>query len=230
MPTASFTLRKPQPRHSAPPVNPFYGYHYNPAWPSILSVAHDEDDGAVLYVVLDRPCELSSGWPPVVPLVVEVGGYALEIVSVEMVLPVKLRVVLREAVPLRAAWRWMGGECAVSDPITGAYPNAGAGDCADFPGPYTPPPANVVSVTGPALGSEVAMLFDRAVNIIPGVPVASGMQFGGQSPVAVWPIDARTLGIRIAVPIEPNVTQWSIDNQPDWIETALTWPTWGVIS
>ena len=230
MPTRILRHKVPTHARSADRADQLYGYGYNPSRPSILSVAHDEDDGSALFVVLDRPCELSSGWPPVVPLVVEAGGYALDIVTVEMVLPVKLRVVLWEGVPLRAAWRWMGGECSVADPLTGEYPNAAAGACADFPGPYTPPPANVVSVVGPPLGSDVAMLFDRAVNLIPGVPTGSGMQFGGQSPVAVWPIDARTLGIRIAVPIEPNVTQWSIDNQPDWIETALTWPTWGVIS
>src|SRR5690349_9006369 len=46
-------------RHAGRHANPLYGYGYNPAWPSILSVAHDEANGGRLFVVTDRPCVLS---------------------------------------------------------------------------------------------------------------------------------------------------------------------------
>ena len=42
----------------SPRADLFYGYDYNPAWPSILSVAHNEFDGGQLFVITDPPCVL----------------------------------------------------------------------------------------------------------------------------------------------------------------------------
>ncbi len=83
-------------------ANPLYGYNYNPAWPSILSVAHDEFNGAIVYVITDRPCVLNAGLPPLA-----IAGRTVS--SASMVLPVKCRVTFNGAIARGAAWVLAGG-------------------------------------------------------------------------------------------------------------------------
>src|SRR5436190_21941594 len=71
----SAVRRPPSHRRESAHANPLYGYGYNPAWPSILSVAHDEADGAALFVITDRPCILlGKQLPLVVPITGGGGG------------------------------------------------------------------------------------------------------------------------------------------------------------
>ena len=153
------------PRRSPPHASPYYGYGYDPSRPSILSIAHDEEDGGSLFVITDRPCAI-VGDPLALPLVVPVES-PLAIVAVEEVLPVKFRVRLGGAVPQGAAWHWSAGPSALVDVATGRSPNPAAGDCADFPGPYVPPPValTLVSATFDSDFELLFLTFDRAVDV-----------------------------------------------------------------
>jgi len=197
-------------------VNPLYGYGYRPDWPSILSVAHDVTDGARLYVITDRPCVLLS---PSLPL--EVAG--LSIVDATTILPVKFRLTMSDAVPQGAAWQWLAGGTQLYDPITGSALNAAAGNCADVPGPYTPPPppvtANVVAQS--ASGAACTLTFDQPI-ALSGGSIDDAILFDGQPATGVVNVDASTLGFD--VPFASEGSTWSIVRQPAWITTPLTVP------
>src|SRR5215213_4408333 len=94
-------VRVRRPRHTPDWRVPGYGVGYNPAWPSILSVAHDEADGGRLFVVTDRPCVLlgsAAGLP------IAVAG--LSVLDCVEVLPVKFALAMSGAVPQGSAWTW----------------------------------------------------------------------------------------------------------------------------
>ncbi|HYE17889.1 MAG TPA: hypothetical protein VEA69_05570, partial [Tepidisphaeraceae bacterium] len=147
-------------------ANPYYGYDYNPSWPSILSVAHDTLAGENLYVIVDRPCVLTGIG---LPLIVHgSGGETLAIVAAAMVLPTKFQVTLSDAVPAGAAWQWAGGAAQLVDAVTGHAPNAGHGTCADVPGPYVPPPPpsppSLLSARFDSMLLRLTLWFDRNVD------------------------------------------------------------------
>jgi hypothetical protein len=200
-------------------ANPFYGFGYNPACPSILSVAHDESDGGRLFIITDRPCVLLSA---ALPLQIE-GRSILDAVTI---LPIKFRVAMSDAVPQGAAWQWMGNNSQLYDPITGNGINAAAGYCADIPGPYTPPPppvyANIVTQT--ASGATCTLTFDQPI-VLSGAPVDDAILFDGAAATGVVNIDAYTLGFD--VPFASEGSTWSIVRQPAWITTMLTVPQSG---
>jgi hypothetical protein len=206
-------------RHDAQRLNPLYGYGYNPAWPSILSVAHDVSDGGRLFIITDRPCVLLSSALPL-----EVAG--LSIIDAVTILPVKFRVSMSGAVPRGAAWQWLPSGSQLYDPITGYGVNAAMGYCADVPGPYTPPPppitANVVAQT--ASGAACTLTFDQPIALT-GAPVDDAIFFDGAAATGVVGIDAYTLGFD--VPFASEGSTWSIVRQPAWVTALLTVPQSG---
>ncbi len=206
-------------RHDGQRLNPLYGYGYRPDWPSILSIAHDVSDGGRLFIITDRPCALLS---PSLPL--EVAG--LSILDAATILPVKFRLTMSGAVPQGAAWQWMGNNSQLYDPITGYGVNATSGNCADVPGPYTPPPppvtANVVAQS--ASGATCTLTFDQPI-ILSGGAVDDAILFDGAAGTGVVNVDASTLGFN--VPFASEGSTWSIVRQPAWITTLLTVPQGG---
>lgn len=222
----------PRHRHSPNPVNPFYGYGYNPNWPSILSVAHDESDGGRLFMIMDRPCVL---YDAVLPL--EVVSSSLVVIAAEMVLPVKCRLTLNGAVTAGAMWRWPGNNSHIYDPKTGIGPNAGMGTIADFPGPYTPPPPATVVSAAPA-GNACTLTFDQPIFLVGGpggggpITPDDAMVFDdGSGPVTATsvqnaPGDLYTLQFVVPVYLSTGST-WAITRQPSWVMTALSNPAGG---
>src|SRR5215203_3334149 len=83
------------------PASPLYGYDYNPSWPSILSVAHDESNGGRLFILTDRPCLLGGS---VAQLPLSVAG--LVVLEAEQVNAVRFRLWMNGPVPLGSAWTW----------------------------------------------------------------------------------------------------------------------------
>jgi hypothetical protein len=202
-------------------ANPLYGYGYNPSWPSVLSVAHDEADGGALFVITDRPCAI-NGAGNVVPL--SVAG--LSVLSGAMILPIKFRFAMNGAVPLHAPWQWGTGACDLFDPITGHAPNAGAGDCADVPGPYVPPgpPAVVATNFG---GNTVTLTFDRPVAVT-GDPPDDAVTVNGMTASSASNADANTISLAMPGPVNAG-DPWAITRQPAWVATAIAWPEGGVL-
>lgn len=219
MPQRVIKHRVPAQRRSAPPADLRYGYGYNPAWPSVLSVAHDETDGGRLFVVTDRPCVLVSAALPL-----EVAG--LSIINATTILPVKFLLSMSDAVPQGAAWQWLAGSTQLYDPITGFGLNAASGQCADVPGPYTPPPppitANVVAQS--ASGATCTLTFDQPI-VLSGAGIDDAIVFDGAPATGVVNIDASTLGFD--VPFAGEGSTWNIVRQPAWITTPLTVPQSG---
>jgi hypothetical protein len=206
-------------RHAPASKDPFYGHGYNPSWPSILSIAHDTADGSGLFVITDRPCVLLS---PSLPLQIE----GLSILAATTILPVKFRVSMSDAVPQGAAWQWLGNNSQLYDPITGNGVNAASGECADVPGPYTPPPPPVMAnvVTQTASGATCTLTFDQPI-VLSGAGVDDAILFDGAAATAVVNIDAYTLGFE--VPFASEGSTWSIVRQPAWVLTLLTVPQSG---
>ena len=222
--------------HLSPHANPLYGYGYNPAWPSILSIAHDEEDGGAVFIILDRPCIL-TGSGVNLPLLLPAEG-TLSIVYAASVVPVKVRVVMSDAVPAQARWQWLGGICDLVDPMAGKYVNAGGGICRDFPGPYLPPPppppppppAPLEVIAAVAIGgSFCTMTFDRGVDLLSGVPVDDAMLFDGQPALVVTHPHSQMLQFELAASVGPGST-WQIMRQPDWIGDEVAWPRAGVLA
>ena len=165
MPTPILKRKRPRLPHRTHPGDPFYGYGYDPSWPSILSVAHDTTDGGRLFVITDRPV-VSVGSAASLPISVA----SLSVVAATQVLPFKFRLTMSGAVPQGSAWAWgSGGDDDLVDPITNNPLNPSSGNCSDVPGPYTPPvlPAVVLSATiaGPNLAD---LTFDQTVTLIGG--------------------------------------------------------------
>jgi len=224
MPTLIIKHKKPVLSRRPGTDSTFYGYGYNPSWPSILSVAHDEADGGSLFIIMDRPCVLAG---LTLPLVVPESGTPLAIVAAEMILPVKFKLTFSDAVPLHAAWRWSGGSCSLYDPITGNYPNAGGGECADFPGPYTPPaPATVIAAT--AMGYGCTLQFDRPIALF-GTSPDDAVLFDGVAPMAVANYAPDTLGFECANFLAAGAA-WQIVRQPAWVATVLAQPVDGTFA
>jgi hypothetical protein len=223
MPTATFTAPKSRrPRMNPPHADPFYGYGYNPNWPSILSVAHDESDGGKLFVITDRPCVLLS---PQLPLLVE-GGFG--IIDAVTVLPVKFRLSMSGAPAAGSTWRWDSSlPCQLTDALTHHVPNSGMGTIADFPGPYTPPPpANVIdSFAG---GMDCILYFDEPVILTAPLPALDdAILFDGVAPIGVQYAGSNGLQIYLSNTVGSGST-WQINRQPAWISTILTTPQGGV--
>lgn len=204
-------------------ADPYYGYGYRPDWPSVLSVAHDENDGAGLFVITDRPCVLSgAGLPLIVPV-----AAPLWILTAVEVLPVKFRLAMSDAVPQGADWRWLDGPSMLIDPVSGHGPNAASGVCADVAGPYTPPPPAVVINAG-ALGNACTLEFDRPVMLSasPPPPPDDAMLFDGQAALAVSSVNFTTLRFDLGTFVSPGGA-WEIVRQPDWVRSALAVPQSG---
>jgi hypothetical protein len=212
-------------RHVGQRSNPLYGYDYNPAWPSILSVAHDVADGSRLFVITDRPCVLVG---PSLPLEVE----GLSIASAATVLPVKFHLTMSGAATAGAVWRWTGGGSDLYDPVTSATPNAAQGTCADVPGPYTPPtPVNVIATSYGTAGGGNAyarLTFDGPVvlNGFPPVTPDDAVTFDGAPGFDVQSADATTLQFLLDTAVGPGST-WAIVRQPAWVATPVVWPASG---
>ena len=231
MPTATFTPPKSyRPRISPAHADPFYGYGYNPNWPSILSVAHDESDGGRLFMIMDRPCALVDAFLPL-----EIVGTALTVVGAVMALPVKCHLTLNGAVAAGSMWRWPGNNTHIYDPKTGFGPNAGMGTVADFPGPYNPPgPATVLAAM--ALGNTCTLSFDEAMVLVGGpgpiTPDDAIVFDNGSGPVAATsvqnvPGDWFTLQFTVPAPLSAGST-WAITRQPAWLTTGVVNPANGV--
>lgn len=207
-------------------LDPFYGFGYDPNWPSILSVAHDETDGSGLFVITDRPCGLSN-----IGLPLQIAGLA--ILDATEILPVKFRVQMNGAVTRGATWHWAGNNSAIYDLKTGSGPNAGFGTCADIPGPYTPPVPVNVSVAAVS-GGNAALTFDAPVVLNPPTPlpppaVDDAITFDGQTANFVTQTDPFTLLFNLAVPVSSG-SVWNLSRQPTWIATVLTVPQSGVFA
>jgi hypothetical protein len=216
-------IKPKRPRHPAHRTrpNPLYGYGYNPAWPSILSVAHDEANGGRVFVVTDRPCAL-VGNPTLLPLSLN----GLSIVEGAMVNPIRFRLWMSGAVPQGAAWQWAAGGNGLVDPITGHALNAGGGDCDDVAGPYAPvPPAAVVSAYGS--GTTAVLAFDRPVVLTGDMP-DDAVTFNGVAALSATNVDANTLSFGLAVAVSGG-DPWAIVRQPAWVATAVAWPAAGVL-
>jgi hypothetical protein len=208
-------------RHDGIPANPLYGYDYNPAWPSILSVAHDETNGGRVFIITDRPCILIS--PPAgLPLVLA----GLDVLEAVEILPVKFRLWMSGPAPAGAAWAWEAGGFGIVDPVTNHVLNASGGNCDDVPGPYAPiPPAAVVSAY--AGGTTAVMTFDRPVTITGDAP-DDAITFNGMTPTSVSNVDANTLSFGMPGFIMAG-DPWVISRQPDWLTTAVVWPASGTL-
>ena len=213
--------RKHAPRHAGIANDPFYGFGYNPAWPSILSVAHDESNGGRVFVITDRPCVLVS--PPAgLPLALA----GLDVLEATEILPVKFRLWLSGPVPPGGAWAWGADGYGLVDPVTNHPLNAAGGHCADVPGPYAPiPPAAVVSAY--AGGTTAVLVFDRPV-VLTGDAPDDAITFNGLTPAGVSNADANTLSF--AMPgFVMSGDPWVIDRQPAWIATAIVNPASGTL-
>ncbi|MDB5322121.1 MAG: hypothetical protein JWN40_3752 [Phycisphaerales bacterium] len=201
------------------PQNPLYGYDYNPAWPSILSIAHDETNGGRVYLITDRPCVLIS--PAGLPLALA----GLDILEAVEILPVKFRLWMSGPVPASAAWAWDAGGFGIVDPVTNHVLNASHGRCDDFPGPYAPPPAVVVATS--ASGTTCTLTFDQPV-IRNGNMIDATILFDGQAPLAATNADANTIQFDCASAVAPGST-WQIIAQPAYLDTILAWPASGTL-
>lgn len=224
MPTRILHRKLPSHHRNPDPADALYGYGYDPNWPSILSIAHDETDGGKLFVITDRPCGLNSAALPL-----QVAGLA--VLDASEILPIKFSVGMNGAVPQGATWRWTGNNSQIYDLRTGIGPNAGAGTCADVPGPYTPPPpANVISAV--AMGSNCTLAFDRRIVLVPPSPLPTptpddAITFDGQVANSVGMADATTLLFNVSVPVGSG-SVWNIARQPAWMATMLAWPASGM--
>jgi hypothetical protein len=222
MPASDTQPKHPRNSRSAPPLNPYYGHGYRPDWPSILSVAHDVADGGALYVVTDRPCTLAG---PTLPLAVAGKG----VIGAATVLPVKFRLAMSGAIPRDAAWVWGTGPCQLTDPVSGHAPNWASGNCADIPGPYTPPPpANVVGTSYGTSGTAgwAELTFDRAVILSGGPPDSTILFAGVYAATAASAVSLVTLRFELPMAMSPGGA-WAIGGQPSWIDSPLTWPAAG---
>jgi hypothetical protein len=216
-------------RHTGVPAVPYYGYGYNPAWPSIVSVAHDTADGAAAYVVTDRPCLLAGAAEALPVTFFTAAGAALPLVilSATQVLPVKFRLTFTGAVPAGATWQWGpggGGAADLVDPITNHGLNAMAGAVADAPGPYTPPPpAGVTSAW--AIGYEATLGFGQYLVLNGAGPIApdGSIAFDGLWPVSISRPNPYTLTFTTASSMTMGST-WAVNAQPPWLATALAVP------
>lgn len=237
MPIQFHRPRAARARAAAPAANRPYAnprYVFNPTWPAILSVAHDEADGAGLFVITDRPCHL-VGSAFDLPLTIDAaGGSPLAVVSAAVTaVPIKFRLAMSGAVPRGQAWSWgpPGGAADLFDPITGHALNAGAGDCADFPGPYTPPPpANVVSSSygSMGMGGWATLTFDQPVILTSPSPTPDdAITFvANYVPTAISADSLYTL--RFALAIAPySGASWSVNRQPAWVSTLVSNPATG---
>jgi hypothetical protein len=221
MPTTQRKTHRAQRHHDTVPANPLYGYDYNPAWPSILSVAHDEGNGGRVYLITDRPCVLVSP-PDGLPL--SLAG--LEIVEAVEVASVKFRLWMSGPVPAGAAWAWDAGGFGIVDPVTNHVLNASHGYCADTPGPFAPlPPAAVVSAS--AAGTTAVLVFDRPVTITGDTP-DDAITFNGMTPASVSNVDPHTLSFALPGFVMAG-DPWVIARQPDWLTTAVVWPASGTL-
>jgi hypothetical protein len=215
-------------RHQHDPgrANPYYGFGYRPDWPSILSIAHDTVLGNRLYVMTDRPCTL-AGAQNVLPLTI--GDGSLVIVTGATVLNVKFLLTLSGAVPQGSAWSWGSGgagPCNLFDPVSGHAPNPGAGDCADVPGPYTPPPPPATVIAAIPDGAVAHLTFDQPI-ILTGAAPDDAITFDGQAASAVFSESATTLQFALPNYVTPG-SVWAIARQPDWIVPAIANPAGGV--
>lgn len=211
-------ITRPRRRRTLSDAVKGYGVGYNPAWPSILSVAHDESDGGRLFIVTDRPCVL-VGTGLVLPL--SVGGLA--VIDAEAILPIKFRLGMDGAVPQGAAWTWGSDACDLIDPITSHAPNPGTGFCADVPGPYVPPtPANVIATTLEGEGLVVSFEFDRAITLqgSPPFTMDDAIQVNDANPIDAYQPAANGIALVFAAEVSPG-SGWNINRTPAWCATPL---------
>jgi hypothetical protein len=125
-------------------------------------------------------------------------------------------------VPRGAAWSWAAGGTGIVDPVTGHAPNAAAGDCADVPGPYTPPPPAVLT-SAFATGNEAHLYFEQYL-VFGGTPVPDGaFTFDGFTPSSVSRPNPYELAFTCPNWLTMEST-WAVNVQPAWLATALEVP------
>jgi hypothetical protein len=182
-------------------------------------------------VITDRPCVLAGS---AAGLPISVGeGAGLWVLDCVEVLPIKFRLAMSGAVPEGAEWSW--GPNAGSDlvdPITNNPLNPGSGNCADVPGPYTPPPAvNILSVAI-AGTATVIVAFSGPIAVNSGVTPDAGFTIGdGGSvvPVTVSPLDATRVTLELSG--EPaDGWPWQLGAQPNWLVTPAVVPQDGFVT
>ena len=218
---APVRAQHPSQDRSMPHADPLYGHGYDPDHPSILSVAHDEQDGGRLFLITDRPCTMDTSGAADLPLSVA----ALAVVGAEVVAPIKFRLALSGPVPAQSPWRW-GGAISYFRGIDGKPMNAGGGTCADHPGPYVPPPPAVVAYAW-AYEYNARLTFDRPVTLAPDAPTPDdAITFDGQTPTYVSQHDAWTIAFNTNSYLNPGST-WAINWRPAWVVTALAAPAGG---
>lgn len=219
MPVRQIQRKVPAHHRSPGPADLRYGYGYDPSWPSILSVAHDESNGGRVFVITDRPCVLVD---PPAGLPLSLAG--LDVLWAQTILSVKFRVWMSGPVPAGAAWSWATGGAGIVDQITGHQLNAASGSCADVPGPYAPLPG-VVVIAVAASGDTVTLGFDRPVELT-GDPPDDAITFGGQVANSVINVDGTTLSFVLPALITPG-DEWIISRQPTWIVNPVGVPQSG---
>jgi hypothetical protein len=215
-----------RPRHDHDRPDPGYGVGYRPDWPSILSVAHDVDDGGALFVVTDRPCAIVPG-----PLALPLSAAGLGALAATQVRPVKFRLTLNGAVPAGAAWSFGAGASSLIDPVSNHAPNPASGTCADVPGPYPPPgAARVVAVSVGADGQTVTMVLDRPLAMAgpPPYEMDGSVEIAGMSPAGVTLDAPQVLAFDMGSPVEGGLP-WEIHSQPPWLATPIAAPQGGTL-
>jgi len=219
-------FRLPRAHASPQRPDPYYGYDYSPAWPSVLSIAHDENEGGTVLIYVDRPCVISGSYSDL-PLTVEDGaGGDLVPLALAAISGTAFSVRLSGAAPLRALWRWGAGGGLI-DPVSGHGMNVAHGTCADFPGPYTPP-ATVIATS--ANGTTTCdLIFNQAVTLAPGTVPDDAITLDGVAPVAVSQPDPYILRFEAASTIGSG-SLWAIVRQPTWVESWLANPADGTFA
>jgi hypothetical protein len=222
MPTLILKPRPPRRPSAQPLLNPLYGYGYNPAWPSVLSVAHDESNGGRLFVCVDRPCLLAG---PVTALPLSVAG--LTVLEAVQINAIRFRLWMSGAVPRGAAWAWGPNGTGIVDPVTFHCPNGGAGgDCTDVPGAFVPvAPANVVSAA--SFGTSASLTFDKPIISVPGGGTVDGtITFNGLTPDSLAATGGSTVTFNLPSFVNPG-DPWAISGQPAWAATPIAVPQSG---
>jgi len=221
MATIILKRKLPPLRHTPASRDPFYGHGYNPLWPSILSVAHDEENGGRVFIISDRPCALID---PPTGLPLSLAG--LDVLEALEILPVKFRLWMSGPVPAGSLWTWGADGAGIVDPITNQPLNAAGGSCADMPGPYAPiPPAAVVSAYSG--GTTAVLIFDRPVAATGSTP-DDAITFNGMTAVFASKVDANTVSFGTPGPIAPG-DPWVINRQPEWLSDPVLWPSSGTL-
>lgn len=231
MPASLHLPRRARQHRSAARANALYGHGYQPQSPSILSVAHDAQNGGRVFLITDRPCTLMTYWPPEMPLDLSAGISPLPVVlNVAAISVVKFVIAYDRPIPQGCPWAWPAGRPHLFDSRTGNQLNAASATMDDVPGAYAPPAGALVTSASGSENSAV-LIFNVPVWLVadefgnPPTP-DDAILFDGQAATAVVQIDPYTLQFTTASSIAPGST-WQIVRQPAWVVFPLENPTSG---